>query len=138
MKDFVFVVSAVIGLVLTSVGLTQIQASAARQKSAAETIPAVVEKMLSGNSRSDSSCCPSNQSMVPAETVVYLLLGYVLQMVGCAVYAESRGRSAVFGLLGLLSPVGYIFLALLNRPPPPRYEDLARDSEPSGRGSHLP
>jgi len=52
--------------------------------------------------------------MVPASSVLYLLFGYILQMIGCAVYAQNRGRSALFGLLGLLSPIGYVFLALLN------------------------
>jgi hypothetical protein len=45
-------------------------------------------------------------------------------MIGCALYADNRGRSAFFGLLGLLSPIGYVFLSLLN-PSPPR---VAQDS----------
>ena len=57
--------------------------------------------------------------MVPVTTVAELLFGYILQMIGCALYAENRGRSVFFGLLGLLSPIGYVFLSLLN-PAPPR------------------
>ena len=54
---------------------------------------------------------PSSSGMA---TVAELLFGYILQMIGCALYAENRGRSAFFGLLGLLSPIGYVFLSLLN------------------------
>jgi hypothetical protein len=50
-------------------------------------------------------------------TVLHLLFGYLLQIVGCALYAENRGRSPLFGLLGLLSPIGYVFLSLLNPVP---------------------
>ena len=63
--------------------------------------------------------------MVPVATVAELLFGYVLQMIGCALYAASRGRSAFFGLLGLLSPIGYVFLSLLNPASPPIPKDSA-------------
>jgi hypothetical protein len=113
MKDAIYIACAVIGLVLTTVGVSQVQESM-RRKSHPDTIPGVVEKILSTEMRQSSSYRSSESNTVPVETVAYLLFGYALQIVACAVYAESRGRSALFGLLGLLSPIGYVFLALLN------------------------
>jgi hypothetical protein len=117
MKNVIYVFCAAIGLFLVGIGSTQVVAQfqeRERAKARANSIPAAIEKLFS-----QGSCCPTPQSsscvgMVPAETVVFLLFGYILQMVACAVYAESRGRSVAFGLLGLLSPIGYVFLALLN------------------------
>jgi hypothetical protein len=54
-----------------------------------------------------------------------VILGYYLQICGCSFYASSRGRSAFFGLLGLLSPVGYIFLAALKPAPEILSENMA-------------
>jgi hypothetical protein len=116
-KNVIYVLCSIIGFALAAAGSTQIAAQIQEQelaKARANTFPAAIERLFS-----QGSCYPNPQSsahngMVPAETVVYLLFGYILQIVGCAVYAESRGRSVAFGLLGLLSPIGYVFLALLN------------------------
>jgi hypothetical protein len=112
MKDTIHVVCAAIGLLLVGMGLAGIQESRAAQRQG--DIPA----MIRGGALPEAFFAPvgrsSSAGMVPAATVLYLLFGYILQMIGCAFYAENRGRSALFGLLGLLSPIGYIFLALLN------------------------
>jgi hypothetical protein len=120
MKNVIYVLCAITGFALAAAGSSQIAAQIQEQelaKARANSFPAAIERLFS-----QGSSCPTRQNsahngMVPVETVVYLLFGYILQVVGCAVYAESRGRSVAFGLLGLLSPIGYVFLALLNPVP---------------------
>ncbi len=132
MKDIIYVLCAVTGLLLVGVGLAQIQDGRGPRPRRGD-IPAMVrngaspealETVLSPVGRSSSRC------MVPAASVFNLLVGYILQMIGCALYAEKRGRSALFGLLGLLSPIGYVFLALLN--PMPR--SVSQDPQVSHSG----
>jgi hypothetical protein len=67
---------------------------------------------------------------VPTNALYCAIAGYVLQIIGCAFYASRRGRSALFGFLGLLSPIGYVFLALLNPAVP---EDPSERQLPTGR-----
>jgi hypothetical protein len=122
MKDAIYVACAVIGFVLTMVGVSNVQESM-RAKSHPDTIPAVVERILATEMHQPVSHRSPEPGTVPVETVLILLFGYALQIVACAVYAENRGRSAIFGLLGLLSPIGYVFLAMLNPTSPPSSSD---------------
>ncbi len=45
--------------------------------------------------------------------VVVLLVGTVLLISGLAMYAKAKGRSPAWGLMGLLSLIGLVVLALL-------------------------
>jgi len=45
--------------------------------------------------------------------LVLALVGTVLLIVGLAFYAKAKGRSPAWGLMGLLSIIGLIVLALL-------------------------
>jgi hypothetical protein len=115
MKDTIYVICAGIGLLLVGAGLAGIQESRATQRHG--DIPALIRDRASPEAFFAPVERSSSAGMVPAASVLYLLFGYILQLVGCALYAENRGRSALFGLLGLLSPIGYVFLALLNPVP---------------------
>ncbi len=44
--------------------------------------------------------------------VILLLLSGVFFILGCGEYAASKGRSAVWGLLGLLGAIGLLMLVL--------------------------
>ena len=123
MKDAMYVVCAAIGLLLVGVGVAQIQENASARTRRSD-LPATIREMLPADllpAESPSALAhrPTSTGMVPVTTVLYLLIGYLLQIGGCALYAENRGRSAFFGLLGLLSPIGYVLLALLNPVPQP-------------------
>jgi hypothetical protein len=115
MKDAIYVVFAAIGLLLVGTGLAGVQESRATLRH--RDIPAMIREGASPEEFFTPAERSSSAGMVPAASVLNLLFGYILQMVGCALYAENRGRSAFFGLLGLLSPIGYVFLALLNPVP---------------------
>lgn len=129
MKDIMYVACAAIGLLLAGVGLAQIEQSRS-PPSRHRDIPAMIDKGFSPEEFFTPAARSSSAGMVPAATVLNVLIGYILQMVGCALYAENRGRSAFFGLLGLLSPIGYVFLALLN--PVPRSMPQDNDTTRSG------
>ena len=116
MKDVIYVICAALGLLLVGAGLAEIQGGGVAQRHG--DIPAPIRDALFAPVERSSPA-----GMVPAASVLYLLFGYILQMIGCALYAENRGRSALFGLLGLLSPIGYVFLALLNPAPRPVPQD---------------
>ena len=45
--------------------------------------------------------------------VALVILGPVMLAIGSAMYAAGKGRKPLYGLLGLLSPVGLLFLAVL-------------------------
>ena len=45
--------------------------------------------------------------------IVIAIIGFLLMAVGSAFYAVGRKRSSWFGLLGLLTPIGLLFLAVL-------------------------
>ncbi len=47
--------------------------------------------------------------------LLVLLVGTALLIVGLGFYARSRGQSGVYGLLGLLSCIGLVILAVLPR-----------------------
>jgi len=128
MKDAIYVVCAAIGLLLVGIGLAQIEGSGHAQHD--RDIPSLIRQGASADAFFAPVERSSSAGMVPAASVLYLLFGYILQIIGCAFYAENRGRSAFFGLLGLLSPIGYVFLALLN--PTPR--SVPRDSQTSYNG----
>ena len=115
MNDAIYVILATIGLLLVGLGLAGIQESQAAQRH--RDIPALIGARASPETLFAPRGRPSSAGMVPAASVVYLLFGYILQMVGCAFYATNRGHSALFGLLGVLSPIGYVVLALLNPVP---------------------
>ena len=115
MKDATYVFCAVIGLLLVGAGLAGIQESRATRRH--RDIPALFRDGASPEAFFAPVESSSSAGMVPAASVLYLLFGFILQMIGCALYAVNRGRSALFGLLGLLSPIGYVFLALLNPVP---------------------
>jgi hypothetical protein len=119
MKDAIYVVCAAVGLLLVGMGLAQYQAAQTAQCQL--DVRSIFRELAPDGlfAQEKSSCCVK----VPPATVVELLFGYVLQMVGCALYAERRGRSIFFGLLGLLSPIGYVFLSLLKPASPPLTQD---------------
>lgn len=123
MKDAIYAVCAAVGLLLVGTGVAQIQESASAMTHRSD-IPAQVREMLPAHmlSAESPSAVMHNTTracVVPVTTILYLLIGYLLQIGGCAVYAEKRGRSVFFGLFGLLSPIGYVLLALLNSVPQP-------------------
>ncbi len=45
--------------------------------------------------------------------IFLVLLGPVLLASGSAIYAVGKGRKPIFGLLGIISPLGLLFLAIL-------------------------
>lgn len=115
MKDTFYVLFALIGLVLVGVGVAQI-----REHRRSQARPDSFEQIIGQHFPSGAFSHPMTQPMgtagstVPAESVFYLLFGYLFQVVGCGLYADRRGRSPFFGLLGLLSPIGYVLLSLLS------------------------
>jgi hypothetical protein len=96
MKDAAYVLGAIFGMVLTGLGHAQI-----------------CESILAGL-RWGGGPVEIHQ-MLPG--LACLLVACLMQVCGCAVYATNRGRSAWFGLWGLLSPIGYVFLSLLTPAP---------------------
>jgi hypothetical protein len=98
---------------LVGIGFTQV-----RQHQSSQARPPTIEQFIGQHVAAGSpfsrSLNASESSTVPAVSVLYFLFGYLLQVLGCALYADNRGRSAFFGLLGLLSPIGYVLLSLLS------------------------
>ncbi len=116
MKDAAYVLGAAIGLLLVGMGTAEINASRARQPQSSG-FPEEIRHMMERDFPLPAAGSSSTAGMVPVAAVCYLLFGYLLQIGGCVVYATNRGRSGWFGLLGLLSPIGYVFLSLLNPAP---------------------
>ena len=61
---------------------------------------------------------PQNPNAVPQAGILILLqlgilAGHVLFIIGLCFYAKAKGYSALLGLLGLLSCIGLLIIALL-------------------------
>ena len=54
---------------------------------------------------------PATRSL-STSTAILLMLSGVFFILGCGEYAAAKGRTAVWGLLRLLGPIGLLFLVL--------------------------
>ena len=75
------------------------------RKSLAIGIPGIALQILGSIMRQQPGASPAWTAAV--------LLGTVLLIAGLAFYARAKGRNPAWGLMGLLSLVGLIILALL-------------------------
>ena len=110
MKDFLYILLAVIGLALVGAGLSAIQQARQRPVVRSSNVPFPELASLTNN----------DGSTIPSESLPLILCGYICHLAACAIYATSRGRSPAFGLLGLLSPVAYVLLPIVVAPRPPQ------------------
>ena|SRR6478609_9501745 len=69
-----------------------------------------LSNLLAANAKSGGAAPPALLALL---LVFGALIGAVLLIVGLCFYAKAKGYSAVLGLLGLLSCIGLLILAVL-------------------------
>jgi len=119
MHNTMFLLLGVIGLLLVGVAQALIRNSVQEESRSAGSFSrsnmggwatgGPLERMF-GSERGTIRRTDSTQR---ALGIVLGLLAHILVAVGAGSYAVGKGRSPWFGLLGLLTPIGLLFLAVL-------------------------
>ena len=106
MTNTVFLVLGVVGLVLIGVSQALVKDSVRNVQS----LPVGPLGVFLGREGPGQHQADAAQK---ASSVIVGLLAHLLVAVGGAFFAVGRNRSPWFGLLGLLTPIGLLFLAVL-------------------------
>lgn len=116
MHNMVFITFGIIGLLLMGAGQVLIKNSV---KEVPRSPHASFGPNIQGLSLCDDVFGSSYRSVRQTDStqrtvgVLVALLAHVLVAVGAAFHAAGKNRSPWFGLLGLLTPIGLLFLTVL-------------------------